>query len=560
MELREYLIPLRKWWWLLVATTVVSTLSALVATQLQDPLYQTKATLMIGQAIEDPNPNNNSIYLTQQLAQSYVQIAQRQPVQERTMAQLGLDWLPEYRVSTVPNTQLLEITVIDSSPVRAQVVANTLAEQLVAQSPTSTQQEDQQRQAFINSQLDSLEAKITETEEQIAELQSDMTNMISARQIADTETQIQTLQDKLNTLQTNYSTLLSNTREGAINTLRIIEPAEAPVRPINSNRLTTVLLGAVIGLTLSSGAAYLMEYLDDTLKTPQEISRELGTPVLGFIADTPGDKADDVGALVAEAPRSPIAEAFRSLRTNLEFAGVDKPLRTILVTSPDPSDGKTTVATNLAIMIAQGGKRVALVDADLRRPRTHRFLGLQNRSGLSDIFRNKAPVTKALQRYEKAGRLAVMTTGNLPPNPAELLGSERMDQILQELTELVDTVIIDSPPFIVADASLLAAKVDGVLLVMQPGQTTAETARAMMDQLERADARVVGVVLNRIPRQGGLYYGGYRYYYAPYYYAGHYYLNGKGGNGEGPAPEQRSKGRLAGLFNRLQGGGAAEET
>lgn len=556
MELRDYLIPIRKWWWLLLLATAVSTGASLVATRLQDPQYQTTTTLMIGQAIEDPNPNNVSIYLTQQLAQSYAEIAKRQPVRDATMEELGLTWLPQYRVAVVPNTQLLEITVVDTEPVRAQAVANTLAEQLVLQSPTSTQEEEQQRQAFIEGQLDSLETKITDTEEEIAELQAEMANMISARQIANTQSQIATLQSKLTTLQDNYARLLSNTREGAINTLHVIEHATLPQDPVNANRLTTILLGAAIGLVLSTGAAYLMEYMDDTLKTPDEISRELELPVIGFIAEMASARGNGLGAIVAEQPRSPIAEAYRSLRTNLEFAGVDRPLQTILITSPNPTDGKTTVAANLAVMMAQGGKRTLLVDADMRRPRVHNMLDVANHFGLSDIFRDRLAVGEAVQAWDGMEGLRVLSSGSLPPNPAELLGSAKMDQILEEAQETADVVVIDSPPFLVSDASVLAAKVDGVVLVIRPGRTNVTTAKAMLEQFQRADARVVGVVLNRIPRGGGFFYGGYQYYYAPYYDSNNYYTNGQATPANG---RSGARGALSGLLTRLRGPATEDE-
>lgn len=556
MELRDYLIPIRKWWWLLLLATAISTGASLVATQLQDPQYETTTALMIGQAIEDPNPNNVSIYLTQQLAQSYAEIAERQPVREGTMEALGLTWLPQYRVTVVPNTQILEITVFDNDPVRAQAVANTLAEQLVRQSPTSTQEEDQQRQAFISQQLDSLEGKITETEEEIANLQAELADTVSARQIANTQTQIATLQSKLTTLQDNYARLLSNTREGAINTLHIIEHATLPEEPVNANRLMTLLLGAAVGLVLSTGAAYLMEYMDDTLKTPDEISQVLDLPVIGFIAEIPTARGNGEGAIVAEQPRSPIAEAYRSLRTNLEFAGVDRPLRTILITSPNPTDGKTTVAANLSVMIAQGGKKTLLVDADLRRPRVHSLLGVANRSGLTDIFRGRLAVPEAAQPWDGVDDLQVLASGGLPPNPAELLGSAKMDQILEEAQEAVDVVVIDSPPFLVSDASVLAAKVDGVLLVIRPGRTNATAAKAMLEQFRRADARIVGVVLNRIPRGGGLFYGGYRYYYAPYYDSDDYYTNGQAAPANGRSGARNA---LSGLITRLRGPVAEDE-
>lgn len=540
MELREYLIPLRKWWWLIVTATVLGAASAFVATQFQVPQYRTRASLMIGQAISNPNPTGLEFYTTQQLAGTYADIALRQPVRDATMEALGLGWLPQYSTRLVPNTQLLEITVIDTVPERAQAVANVLAEQLVLQSPTG--EVDPQRQEFITSQLDQLEVDISATEEELSQLQSELGEMISARQIADAQTEIASLRTKLTTLQANYASLLINTERGALNSLRIIEPAALPSTPINDNTLVTVLLGAAIGFVLSAGAAYLMEYLDDTLKTPEEISSALEAPIIGFIAATNGN--GEHYAVVAQSPRSAVAEAFRTLRTNLEFAGVDRPLKTILVTSPSPGDGKTTVATNLAMITAQGDKRVVLVDADMRRPRVHRFANLSNSFGLSDVFRNKMALSEATQSWAASENLAVITSGSLPPNPAELLNSSRMGEILEELSTQADAVIIDSPPVMVTDPSILAARVDGVVIVVEPGRTNAVAARALVEQMKRADARVVGVVLNRIPRRPGYYYGGYKYYYAPYYnrYGGAYlsgvdqqngHHNGKGGESRG---------------------------
>ncbi|MCA9992695.1 MAG: CpsD/CapB family tyrosine-protein kinase, partial [Anaerolineales bacterium] len=198
-------------------------------------------------------------------------------------------------------------------------------------------------------------------------------------------------------------------------------------------------------------------------------------------------------------------------------------------------------------IMAQGGKRVVLLDADLRRPRVHHFLNLPNRFGLSDVFREQLSLDAALQPWGEVSNLQVITSGSLPPNPAELLNSARMDQILADLQGLADVVIIDSPPVMVTDPSVLSARVDGVLVVIQPGRVNAASIKAMLEQFRRADARLLGIVLNRIPRQRS-YYGGYRYYYAPYYYASHYYMDGEKRNGSrGSRPGGRG-----GLFGRLR--------
>ena len=328
-----------------------------------------------------------------------------------------------------------------------------------------------------------------------------------------------------------------------------IQVAVAPELPIRPQPLTSALLAGVVGLMLAAGIVFAIEYLDDTLKVPEDVDRILGIPLIGYIADM--EASDNVGdaVYVSKKPRSPISEAFRSLRTNLEFSAVDKPLQVILVTGAEAGDGKTTIATNLASIFAQGGKRVMLLDCDLRRPRVHRFLGIQNRVGITDLFRGTLNLDAVIQNWTNSNStsILVITSGSLPPNPAELLGSQKMDRILAEIAIRADVVVIDSPPSLVADAQVLAAKVDGVLLVVQPGKTHAGAAQATREQLARAGARVVGVVFNRIPRDRSYYYGGYKYY-SPYYrHSGydHYAENGSDSEiqqeGESPSPSWFSR-------------------
>ena len=341
------------------------------------------------------------------------------------------------------------------------------------------------------------------------------------------------LQSTLVLYQQIHANLLSSYENVRLSRLRStsnivpVEPAVRPANPIRPKPLTNTGLGAVVGLLLAGGIAFLIEYLDDSIKNPEDVERILGLPVLGYIAEIKLDKKDKGGMNVANQPRSPVAEAFRSLRTNLEFSGVDQPLRTILVTSAGPGDGKTTVSVNLASIFAQGGKRVTLIDADLRRPGVHHFFDLDNHIGLTDVFRGRLALEAVSYSQngaggKDAGELSVITTGSLPPNPAELLASDKMSQLLASLKGERDLVIVDSPPSIVADAQVLAAKVDGVIIVLWPGHTHWEEARATLEQLKRAEARVVGVVFNRIPRNRGNYYGGYKHY-SPYYQHNYHY-------------------------------------
>lgn len=321
-----------------------------------------------------------------------------------------------------------------------------------------------------------------------------------------------------------------------------IEEASAPEEPIRPRPIQNTLLAGAVGLMLAAGIIFLVEYLDDTIKTMEDVERLLQVPVIGYIAQLQHNSKNDKSLYVIRQPRSPVTEAFRLLRTNLEFAGVDHPIRRLLVTSTGPNEGKSTIAVNLAAVIAQGGRKVSILDADLRRPKLHRFLGLSNQFGLSDLFRGQMTLPAVSQSVPGLENVSVVTSGSLPPNPSELLGSLKMDHILEEAQRTADVVILDSPPSLVSDVQILAAKVDAVVMVVHPGHTQADAAAATMEQLKRAGARVVGVVLNRIPRHRADYYGGYRHY-SPYYSQYQYYA-------AGPVPENGKSpiGRLLGKW------------
>ena len=352
------------------------------------------------------------------------------------------------------------------------------------------------------------------------------------------QSQIQTTLALYQQIYSNLLTSYENVRlarlRGTPNVVQI-ETAPVPIRPIQPQPTRNALLGALSGMIIMGAVAFLMEYLDDTLKIPEDVSQHLHIPVIGLIGemDYPKGKKqeNEPGVFVTDNPLSPITEGFRNLRTNLEFASVDKPIRTLLITSPSPSEGKTTIAVNLAAVIVQGERKVALLDADLRRPSVHRYLGIPNRKGLTDLLRNPSEISLEDSSDELVTRwgdpsFIVITSGELPPNPTELMASERMEKILNSLKEKVDIVIIDTPPAILSDPIALSAKVDGVLIVIKPGSTRIGAAQVLMEQLQRAGARVLGVALNPISRRGSHYYTKYGYYSSYYYYSkghGYYY-------------------------------------
>lgn len=528
MELLEYLNPLRKWWWLLVAATFIALVASFVATRQQPDFYRARSTLMIGRAIENPNPTGTEFWLTQQLAQTYAEIASREPVRTATMESLGLTWLPEISVRALPDTQLIEISTSDTSPVRAQAVTNELARQLILQSPTSPEQEEQSRQSFVSAQLDGLEDRITETEAELNERQEELNTAFSARQIAELQSQIAALQTKLTTMQSNYTNLLSNTRQGAINSLTIIEPAALPTTPTGPGTWLTIVVAGVIGFTLAAGAAYLLEYLDDSVTSPEQVTQVTGLSALAGIARISDDEEE--GKLIAIShPRSPITEAYRVLRTGILFSAVDNPNQSILmVTSASPSEGKSISVANLSIVMAQAGHNVLIVDADLRKPVQHKLFKLPQKGGLTKLLLETAP-TKSHEETLAAMKetiqptsvdgLHVLTCGVIPPNPSELLGSAKMEATLESLADQYDYVILDSPPVLaVTDAVVLSRCADGVLLIADASKTRGTQLKQASDQLQSSNAHVIGVILNQLsPKSDG--------YYSYYYYRHSYYLD-----------------------------------
>lgn len=332
------------------------------------------------------------------------------------------------------------------------------------------------------------------------------------------------LKTTLNLYQQIYITSINNletlklTKAQNTPTVMQVESATKPNTPISPKPMQSTALGAAIGLLFTAAIIFLIEFLDDTLKTPDDIKDVLDAPVIGFIGELKAShykNNEALGTYVARNPRSPVAEAFRSLRTNLEYSSIDEPLRTVLVTSSGEQEGKSTVASNLAIAQAQSGKTVVLVDADMRRPKVHTHFGKPNRIGLSDVITGKLNIEDVTKPIENIMNLSIITCGTIPPNPAELLGSERMSKLIQELEDKFDYVVIDTPPMIVSDPQILSTKVNGVIFVIIPGQTRALSAIRPIEELRRIDSRLLGVVANKIPRNRDYYYGGYNYY-SPY--------------------------------------------
>ena len=518
MELRQYVRILWKWLWLLALSTAVAAVFSYWATIQQPKTYRSKTTLMVGQFIQNPNPQAADIYTTQRLALTYIQIVNRGPVMKATVGALGTDipWqslAARTNAQVIADTQLLEINVLDTDPQRAKILADEVAHQLILQSPTKPQGEQAEHQEFVAGQLQDLEQKIKDTKESITKLQQDMALENSARSIQDTQNQIAALQGKINLWQQTYAQLLVFLQGGSTNFLSIVEPASLPTSPVGPRVLWNVTLAAALGLALAVGAAFLLEYLDDTIKTGDDVQRALGLPTLGAISRMQEIEKPADNLITVHHPRSQISEAYRILRTNLQFSSLSNPSASLLVTSASPTEGKTTTAANLAVAMAQAGKRVILVDSDLRRPSLHKLFEIPIAPGLTNLLVDQDLDPEDVLAPSGVEGLSVLPSGPIPPNPAELLATPHMLELMERLTNQSDMVVCDSPPLLaVADSSILATEVGGTLLVINAGRTRTDHCRRAGETLEKVGARILGVALNKLSGKAGE--GYYYYYYA----------------------------------------------
>ncbi len=502
MELRQFTAALRRWWWVILASVAVAALTSFLVTRSTPFIYEAHTTLQVGDAA-NPNPDQGTLTLGQTLAGFYAELVTREPVLRGTLEALNLDWdwqvLRDMVTSRAElNKPFIEISIVDTDPQRAQVLANQISRQLILQSPQGNEEarREQDRQ-FTQQQMVSLQERIKNAETELKQLDEAIAAATSRRQIEEARGQQIALNTQISTWQGTYAQLQSNLLVGVPNTLRVLEPASVPTVPVGPKLTQNVLLAALVGLALALAAVVLIEVIDDTLKTTEDARRSLGLPVLGSVMRFGGSNYTD-RLVYSSQENAKQAEAYRVLRTNLQFSTVGKALKTLMVTSSKPKEGKSTTASNLAIIVAQSGKRVILVDADLRRPVQHIVFELDNEQGLSSTFLD----TRAgVERYLKpvtTDSLSVLPSGPAPHNPSELLDSSRMLEVIEDLKSRADMVIFDSPPVLsVADATILASKMDGVLMVVDSGYTRRGTAKRAKEVLQGIGANIVGVVVNR---------------------------------------------------------------
>lgn len=320
---------------------------------------------------------------------------------------------------------------------------------------------------------------------------------------------------------------------GQRKTVRIIDEAIEPSTPTKPNKKLNLALGLVLGLGLGVGITFLKEYFDNTIKSHEELEN-IGFNILANIPKIEmsrveqklENKLSKLGPIEGKRiearlithldPKSPVSEAYRTLRTNLQFSKVEGNIKTMLITSSGPKEGKSTTSANLAIAIAQSGKKVVLIDADLRRPVVHSIFGLDKADGVTNYLMNDISYSKMIKKTI-IDNLSIVSSGILPPNPSELISSKRMEELIERLKTDFDMVLFDTPPVIaVTDAAILSTKVDGALLVVSAGQTNIDAVIRAKALLDNVNARLLGALLNSV-EIGGMYGTYYYYYYHNYY-------------------------------------------
>lgn len=439
MDLRDYAHLLRRRWRLIAVSALLGLGGAALATLLATPTY-TASTRLFVSAADSKASDAGSAYtgslFTQQRVKSYTQILSSPQVAEKVRRDLALSSSAEsiaaqIQVSAPLDTVLLDVSVQDPNPERAEAIADSIGR-------------------VFPDFVDSIERPAA----------------------------------------------------GSVSPVRVsvVQDAARPSAPTSPRRKLNLALGLFVGLAVGAGSAVLREALDTTIKNTRQAADAAGVPVLGTIARDP--EATKKPLIVHLEPRSPRAEAFRTLRTNLQFVDVDKPLRSVVVTSSVPGEGKSLTSCNLALSIAQAGVPVVLVEGDLRRPRVAEYLGIEGAVGLTSVLLGQVSLEEALQPWGD-GTLKVLASGPLPPNPSELLGSEQMEHLLENLRRYSQTVVIDAPPLLpVTDAAVLGARSSGVLMLIRSNSTSRDEVIRAAEHLGSVGARLVGAVLNMVPTRG----------------------------------------------------------
>lgn len=490
MLLRDYgrVVYERK---LIVASAVLVAISiAVMSSAFQTPVYSASSEVLIQPRGQDGLFEDQVVNVNDRAIQTEIQVIEGQAVQMRVQENLQLvDEPPDVNATSVGQTDVIALSVRSTNASNARVLADAYAEAYI----------DVRLEQSVGELLaasSQVQQRINELETQIAGLDDgDPTRNSLVAQLANFNGTLDELRVDQN-LRTG----------GAI----IIKSAELPESPVEPTPLRTAILAAVVGLLLGLGAAFLLDYLDDKVRSEEDLEKLTRKPVLAVV---PVDPPPNNLPIAMTEPDHASVEAYRGLRTNLQFLGLDEPINVVQVTSSLAGEGKTTTAVNLAVVLAQAGHRVALVDADLRRPRVHDVFAVPQSPGFTELLLGaEAKLAVNHVSIDGTNQLSVFTAGTVPSNPSELLTGRRTRKLLAEMGAYYDYVVVDSAPVLpVSDSVALSTSVDGMFVVAHADRVTTGQITETLERLERVGAPVLGLVLNQAKdeRSDAYSYGGY---------------------------------------------------
>jgi succinoglycan biosynthesis transport protein ExoP len=498
--LRSYtrLLRRRRWW--IGALTLLGVAAGIGAPFTQARQY-TATTQILVQSAGLTELDQAPQQVTAIEVQTMLQLVASASVREAVRRKIGS--APPVRATQVAQTDIIAITAVAAAGTAAARIANAYADQFV----------QSERASAIRSALSSETAVRSEIATASREIRVLRAQARSATKVTAVVNQQAVLEVQLSQLELNSASQTSP--------VTVVTPAEAPLSPSSPRPTQEAILGLVAGLILGLAAAFLLETLDDAVSTKETAEQLTNAPVLAAVPMVTSWRKRDRPLVVSLArPSSPATEAFRSLRTSLQFARAEHELRTILVTSPVATEGKTSTLANLAAVFAQAGQNVLMVSCDLRKPRLGQFFGIDEAAGLTTAILGEDSVENLIRPTPGTDNLWLLPSGPTPPNPAELLNGARSQQIFAQLRDRFDLVLIDSPPVLpVTDAVVLSKDADATLVVVAAFRTKSGDLLRATEKLAQVNARVVGVVLNEATRQSAGYYQGYgsgaRYYGRP---------------------------------------------
>lgn len=505
LDLRKYLGVIQRRKALISFIAGGTALVALVASLLQTAVYEAHADILVQpratESVFSDSPGRSSL----NAVETEIEVLESDSVQDGVRTRLGV--LPEVSAMRVGETEVMQVTGRSTDAQQAASTANAYAQSYVEFRKTEAVGELQVAGRGIQEKIDELQAEIDELEARISDTaaadQSSLDATLGPR-YSNLLTQQALLAQKLDELQVD-----ADLKSGGA---RIVRAARVPDSPTTPKPVRNSFAGLFLGTVVGSMVALVRENFDDSVRDKQQLNQAVGLPVLGLIPTMGGRTGERGFSQELMSADSPSGEAFRTLRTSLQLLGVDRPIASLQITSPLAGEGKTSIVSGLGLMMAVTGQRVVLVDSDLRRPRLHEMFGFGNDVGLTSVFVGDVDLGDALRQVPGEHSLFVLPSGPVPTNPAEMLSSKRMAELLFALHGDFDMILVDSTPVLpVADATLVAAWVEATLLVARAEVTTEQQLVDAVEQLRRVEANVVGTVLNDVADDVG-----YGYYYGDY--------------------------------------------